>query len=190
MSWVEDMNQTLQILNQQIFGLLPGNSPLAAGGFGINFDLFETNVINLAIVLGVLVYFGRGFVGNLLSKRRAEIEAAINEAEAAQAKAAAALAQEQQKLAAAKLESSQIIADAQEAAQRAAAAILAKSEADVARLQADASRDLDSERAKVAAQLRQRAVTAALARVDSQLRERLNGDQQRELIDRGLASIH
>lgn len=28
-------------------------------GFGINTDLFETNVLNLSVVLGVLVYYGR-----------------------------------------------------------------------------------------------------------------------------------
>ncbi len=28
-------------------------------GFGINTDIFETNVLNLSVVLGVLVYYGR-----------------------------------------------------------------------------------------------------------------------------------
>lgn len=31
-----------------------------AGGFGINTNLLETNLINLAVVIGVLVYFGKG----------------------------------------------------------------------------------------------------------------------------------
>jgi hypothetical protein len=28
-------------------------------GFGINTDLFETNILNLAVVIGVLIYYGR-----------------------------------------------------------------------------------------------------------------------------------
>lgn len=28
-------------------------------GFGINTDIFETNVLNLSVVIGVLVYYGR-----------------------------------------------------------------------------------------------------------------------------------
>ena len=28
-------------------------------GFGFNTDIFETNILNLAVVLGVLVYYGR-----------------------------------------------------------------------------------------------------------------------------------
>ena len=27
--------------------------------FGVNTDLFETNVLNLSVVIGVLVYYGR-----------------------------------------------------------------------------------------------------------------------------------
>ncbi len=30
-----------------------------AEGFGINTDIFETNVLNLAVVIGVLIYYGR-----------------------------------------------------------------------------------------------------------------------------------
>lgn len=28
-------------------------------GFGINTDLFETNILNLSVVIGVLIYYGR-----------------------------------------------------------------------------------------------------------------------------------
>lgn len=31
-----------------------------AHGFGFNTNLLETNLINLAVVIGVLVYFGKG----------------------------------------------------------------------------------------------------------------------------------
>lgn len=35
-----------------------------AGGFGLNTNLLETNLINLAVVIGVLVYFGKGVCAN------------------------------------------------------------------------------------------------------------------------------
>jgi F-type H+-transporting ATPase subunit b len=35
-----------------------------AGGFGFNTNLLETNLINLAVVIGVLVYFGKGVCAN------------------------------------------------------------------------------------------------------------------------------
>ncbi len=37
-----------------------------AKGFGINTDILETNVLNLAVVVGVLIYYGRvAFFGML-----------------------------------------------------------------------------------------------------------------------------
>lgn len=30
-----------------------------AGNFGVNTDIFETNVLNLSVVIGVLIYYGR-----------------------------------------------------------------------------------------------------------------------------------
>lgn len=29
------------------------------GGLGINTDIFETNVLNLSVVIGVLIYYGK-----------------------------------------------------------------------------------------------------------------------------------
>jgi len=49
--------------------------PLIAseGGFGINLNLFETNLINLVIVIGVLYWFLKGFLGGMLQSRRETI---------------------------------------------------------------------------------------------------------------------
>ena len=33
---------------------------ILANNFGLNTNLLETNLINLAVVLGLLVYFGKG----------------------------------------------------------------------------------------------------------------------------------
>lgn len=32
----------------------------SAEGFGLNTNILETNIINLSVVLGVLIYFGKG----------------------------------------------------------------------------------------------------------------------------------
>jgi F-type H+-transporting ATPase subunit b len=31
----------------------------ASNGFGFNTDIFETNILNLSVVIGVLIYYGR-----------------------------------------------------------------------------------------------------------------------------------
>jgi F-type H+-transporting ATPase subunit b len=61
--------------------LLLATEASGEGGFGLNFDILETNLINLVIIIAVLFYFGRGFVGKILTERRSAIQEAIQEAE-------------------------------------------------------------------------------------------------------------
>ncbi|MFN4865305.1 MAG: ATP F0F1 synthase subunit B, partial [Cyanobium sp.] len=57
--------------------------PLLAShaGFGLNFNPFETNIINLAVVIAGLVWFLKGFLGGMLDRRRKGIVADLKEAE-------------------------------------------------------------------------------------------------------------
>lgn len=160
-----------------------------AGGFGVNTDILEANLVNLAIVVGVLVYFGRGFLGKILGDRRAEIEAAIADAEERKRKASAALADEQQKLAQAQQEAKRIQAAAEERAKAAKAAILEQSERDIQRLRESVSQDVDAEIAKAIAELRRRTASMALQKAEAELPSRLNDDVQRSIIDRSIGML-
>jgi len=159
------------------------------GGFGLNTDILETNLVNLVVVIGLVVYFGRGFLGKILGDRRAAIETAIKEAEERRQQAAAALAAEQQKLAQAQQEATRIRASAEERATATKAAILEQSERDVQRLRESVSQDVDAERAKAIAELRQRVTALALQKAESELPNHLNDDVQRGIIDRSIAMI-
>ncbi|MBD2022092.1 F0F1 ATP synthase subunit B [Leptolyngbya sp. FACHB-36] len=158
-------------------------------GFGLNFDIFESNLINLSIVIALLVYFGRNFLGKTLGDRRAAIETAIREAEVRRKDAAAALADQQQKLAQAQSEAAKIRSSAEEAAKIARAEILAKAEQDIQRMREVAAQDLSSEQERVITELRQRVVALALQQVESELPTRLNDDNQRQLVNRSIAMI-
>jgi len=159
------------------------------GGFGLNFDIFETNLINLVIVIGVVFYFGRGFLGKILSERRAGIEEAINDAEKRQKDAAAALAEEQQKLTQAQAEAERIRATAEENAKAAKQAILAQAAQDVERMKADAGKELDAERERAIAQLRAIVTSMALERVENQLKTTLDDNAQHQLIVLSIALL-
>ena len=158
-------------------------------GFGLNTNILETNLINLAIVIGVLFFFGRKFLGNTLSERRSKIEEAIRDAEQQQKEAAAALADAQQQLAQAQAEAERIRAAAQDNAQTAKAAILEASRQEVERMKETAVRDLNTEREKAIAELRQQVAAMAIQRVEAQLRERVDDHAQQHLIDRSIATI-
>ncbi|MBU6229067.1 MAG: F0F1 ATP synthase subunit B [Cyanobacteria bacterium REEB459] len=159
------------------------------GGVGLNFDILETNLINLVIIIGVLVYFGGKFLGKTLSTRKLGIETAIVEAEQLKQQAAAALAEQQQKLAQAQDEAGRILAEAELTAQRARETILAQAQADVERLRATAAQDLSTQETKVMRELQQRIAALAIARTEAELPQRLNEDLQRHLVDASIAMI-
>ena len=169
--------------------LLLATEASSEAGFGLNTNIFETNLINLAILIGVLVYFGRGFLGKILNERRSTIEEAIKEAEQRQQKAEASLAEQQQKLTAAQTEAERILAEAEERAKAVRESILAKAAEDVERMKASASAELDSDRERVIAQLRSLIATQAIERAEAQLKQQLDDTVQERLIDRSLTLL-
>lgn len=159
------------------------------GGFGLNTDILDTNLINLVIIVGVLIYFGRGFLGKTLTDRRSQIESAIREAEQRKQKAAAALAEQQQKLAQAQAEAARIRAAAEESAKAAREAILVQAEEDIERMKASAAQDLNSQQERIIRELRQQVVAMAMQRVEGQLKSGLSQTAQQQLIDRSIAML-
>lgn len=171
------------------FWLLAHAEAASEVGFGLNLDIFETNIINLAIVIGVLVYFGRGVLGKILAERRENIQSAIAEAEKRQKDAAAALAEQQQLLAQAQAEANRILAEAETKATSAKEVILAQAKKDVEKLQEEAVQDLSTAQERAIAELRQRVTAMALQNVESQVTTQLDEGKQQKLIDRSIALL-
>jgi F-type H+-transporting ATPase subunit b len=159
------------------------------GWFGLDFNLLETNLLNLAILIGLLVFYGSKILGKVLNERRSQIADAIQEAEDRQRQAAAALEEEQQKLMQAQAEAERICRRAKDRAIALADEIAEKSRQDVERLKESAAADLSSEQERVIAQLRKQVAQMALDRAESQLKEQVNEDVQNQLIDRSIAQL-
>jgi F-type H+-transporting ATPase subunit b len=47
-------------MNSGTYWIISSNNWDLAESFGLNTNIIETNLINLAVVIGVLVYFGKG----------------------------------------------------------------------------------------------------------------------------------
>jgi F-type H+-transporting ATPase subunit b len=172
-------------------GIAEVSESAEAHGFGINTDIFEANLINLAIVIGVVVYFGRGFLGKVLSERRAVIETDIKESEMRKQTALKTQTEQAQKVAQAEAEAQKIVVDAQEGAKKAQAEILAQAIIEIQRLEASASQDKNSSQERAIAELRQRIVELSLKQVEQELQAQLanNESAQRQLIDRSIALL-
>jgi len=158
-------------------------------GFGFNSDILGTNVINIVIVIGLLIYAGRGFLGKILSARLESIQSAIADAENRQKDASAKLTVQQGKLAQAKTEAENLRNQPETDAKHAADLILATVDADIARLRESADQEIATEQDRVIVQLRQQVADKALASVQSYFDLGLSEATQIELIDRSIALL-
>ena len=159
------------------------------GGFGLNFDIFETNLINLTLLVGILIYFGKPLLSNILSERSSKIAEQIQAVEQKKKQAEVTLAQEQKKLEEAKVTAAKIRDQATTNAQKARETILAQGEKEVQRLQEMAGKDLSSEQEKAIASLRERVVALALENAKSRMGDLLNDEAQHKLIDSIIAKL-
>nr|YP_009968474.1 CF0 subunit I [Galega officinalis]QMX77678.1 CF0 subunit I [Galega officinalis] len=53
----------------------------SAGSFGFDTDILATNLINLSVVIGVLIFFGKGVLSDLLDNRKQRILRTIRNSE-------------------------------------------------------------------------------------------------------------
>lgn len=60
----------------QIFTLLANEE-----GFALNLDIFETGLLNILALLGILIYTGKDFLGSLLEERKTTIVKSVQDAE-------------------------------------------------------------------------------------------------------------
>ena len=161
----------------------------AKGGFGLNFDILESNLINLSILLGVLFICGRKIVGNILSERRAKIAEQIESVEKKLKEASKSLEEQQQKLKQSEATAAQIRQDAEAKTKKAKQEIISQGKKEVERVKAMGLQDLNSEQDRAIAELRQRAAALAIERVEAQLKDILDDSAQHQLIDRSIAQL-
>jgi len=159
------------------------------GGFGLNLNPLDTNLINLVIVIGVLTWFLRGFLGGMLDRRRQAILADLKEAEERLTTATAAVAKAQQDLAAAQEKAQQIRADGQARAQLVRAESEKRTIEEMARLREDATADLDAEAARVTDLLRREAARQAIDKALATLPGKLDASAQQRLIDQSIHTL-
>ncbi|MCU0528015.1 MAG: F0F1 ATP synthase subunit B [Cyanobium sp. Prado107] len=159
------------------------------GGFGLNLNPLETNLINLVIVIGVLVWFLRGFLGGILERRRQAILADLSEAERRLQSATAALTQAQQDLAAARQKAEQIRQEGQTRAHAVRVESQQRTIEEMARLKEDATADLKAEASRVTTLLRREAARQAIEQALGALPGKLDETAQARLIDQSIQTL-
>jgi F-type H+-transporting ATPase subunit b len=159
------------------------------GGFGLNFNLFETNIINLAIVIAGLVWFLRGFLGGILERRRQAILSDLQEAEQRLAAARSALAEAQKGLGAAQQKAEQIRIDGKARAEAIHLDNQTRTVEEVSRVKQGAQSDLANEASRVRSQLQRETALRAIEKALGALPGKLDDEAQARLIDQSIQTL-
>ena len=162
---------------------------LAIEGFGLNLDLFETNILNLAVVIFGLYKFLPNFLGGMLERRRSAILVDLKDAEDRLAESIKALTQAQKDLAEAEKKASKIRSDCKARAEAIRLESEKRTVEEMARIKQGAASDLTAEAARVSTQLRREAARLAIDKALALLPSKLDGDAQSDFLSQSIKNL-
>lgn len=162
---------------------------LATEGFGLNLDLFETNVLNLAVVIFGLYKFLPSFLGGILERRRASILVDLKDAEDRLAEAKSSLVNAKNELAAAEQKADQIREDCKKRAEAIRLESEKRTVEEMARIKEGASSDLNAEKARVTSQLRREAAQLAIEKALATLPGKLDKKSQEKFLNQSIQNM-
>ena len=161
----------------------------AAEGFGLNLNLFETNILNLAVVVFGLYKFLPGFLGKILESRRQSILSDLEDAEAKLKKASSALSIAKSDLANAQQKAEKIKVDGKARAEAIKLDSEKRTVEEMARIKQGAASDLNAEAARVTTQLRKEAAKLAIEKAMAILPGKLNSYTQDKFLNQSIKNM-
>ena len=161
----------------------------ASEGFGLNLNLFETNIINLAVVIFGLYKFLPGFIGKILEKRRSTILSDLNDAEERLTQAKNSLSKAKEELASAKQKAEKIRNDCKARAEAIRLESEKRTVEEMARIKQGAASDLNAEAARVTSQLRKEAAELAIEKALAMLPKKLDSNAQDDFLKQSIKNI-
>ena len=173
------LNQTLNSFSTQISDL----------EVSLNFDIFESNVINISILAGGLFYLLSGALSESLSERQQKILGAIQESEEKLQEATTRLTEGETQLAQAQMVIDSIKKDAEQTAQQVKSSILTEGKAEIERLTSTAKAQIGTIEARVRKQISDYVATLAVQRITLQLEGKLTSSLQQQIIDRNISKL-
>jgi len=156
---------------KDVWTILAANPP--GEGFGFNGDILDTNVLNLAAVIGFLIYFGGELVGSLLETRKQTILKSLQDAEERYQEALEKLQQAQAELASAEKKAEEIRTQGLSSANAAVEQVLQLSAQEKARIEETKNAVLGLEEEKAVAEVCRAVVKLALDKTQQKVQTRL-----------------
>jgi F-type H+-transporting ATPase subunit b len=173
------LNQTLNSFSIQLSDL----------EVSLNTDIFETNLINITILVGGLFYLLSGALSESLTERQQKILGAIQESEERLQEATTRLTESETQLAQAQIVIDSIQKDAEVTAKQVKSSVLTEGKTEIERLTATAKAQIGTIEARVRKQISDYVATLALQRITMQLEGKLNSSVQQQIIDRNISKL-
>ena len=173
------LNQTLNSFSTQI----------SDQGVSLNTDIFETNVINIALLVGGLFYLLSGALSESLEERQKKILGAIQESQERLQEATTRLEESETQLEQAQIVIDSIQKDAEVTANQVKSSILTDGKLEIERLTSTAKAQINTIEARVRKQISDYVATLALQRITMQLEGKLNKGLQQQIIDRNISKL-
>nr|YP_009256824.1 CF0 subunit I of ATP synthase [Closterium baillyanum]ANI25729.1 CF0 subunit I of ATP synthase [Closterium baillyanum] len=156
---------------------------LAEKGLSLNTNLLDTNLINLAVVIGVLVYFGKGVLTSILNNRKETILSTIRDAEERYQEATEKLNQARARLEQAKKKAEEIRVNGILQIEREKEELIKAADEDSKRLEDSKNITIRFEEQKAIVQVRQQVSRLAVEGALEIINSRLNMDLHARMID-------
>lgn len=159
-------------------------------GFGFNTDLFETNVLNLAVVLGIVVTFVGDALTTLLDQRRKIILATIQEADQKAAKVQQQLEEARKSVEASRVRAQELRIQTNRIIEQEKISIQKQLEEDLRRLRETRDQRIRLERQRIIQSTAQKITDMALIIVENNLRATFSSQGTGRLKQKELNDIH
>jgi F-type H+-transporting ATPase subunit b len=159
------------------------------GSFGLNLDIFESNIINLVILGGGIFKLGSTALSESLIARQQKIVGAIQESEERLGQAIVKLAESEKQLAQAQLVIIALKEDAQVTAKQVKSGILIDGKVEIERLTLAAKNQIVTIESRIRKEISDYVVTLALQRVTLQLEGKLDLALQEQIIDKNISNL-
>jgi len=176
----------MDLFNQTLNGFSEHISDLP---ISLNPNILETNLLNISLLLGGVIYLGNNVLTASLAERQQKILGAIQESDERLQEAISRLTESEKQLAQAQLVMASIKDEAKKTAQQVKAGILSDGKTEIERLTLTAKSQISTIETKIRKQISDYVVALALKRVTLQLEGKLKSNLQQQIIDRNISKL-
>lgn len=155
----------------------------------LNFNFLETNVINIVLLAGSLIYVLKKFLGAALIKRQEKVLLTIQEAENQLYQAKNRLAESEKQLTQSKTIIKQIQQEAVITAKRVRESILEQGKLDIQRLTNASKSSIKTIEQLIRKQIQQQITSLAIKQVTIKLKEQMSTEMQLHLISQNISQL-